>query len=97
MHHKVHARTCSILTEPRNQIQRLENQYKLKENFLIPQGQTSFCEDLPYRTPWHKAWKKKTYNVFGHVMGQYKGPLNPQAHGQNASESLRVFHGGDNM
>ena len=31
------------------------------------------------------------------MMGQYKGPLNPQAHGQNASESLRVFHGGDNM
>ena len=30
-------------------------------------------------------------------MGQYKGALNPQAHGQNSFESERTFHGGDNV
>ena len=30
-------------------------------------------------------------------MGQYKGALNPAAHGQDIFESKRVFHGGDNV
>ena len=30
-------------------------------------------------------------------MGQYKGALNPQAHGQNSFECERTFHGGDNV
>ena len=28
---------------------------------------------------------------------EYKGALNPQAHGQNSFESERTFHGGDNV
>jgi hypothetical protein len=69
----------------------------LRENFLVPRWQQSICADLPFRTPYHKAWQKKSYNVFGHIMGQYKGALNPAAHGQDIFESKRVFHGGDNV
>merc|ERR1712123_316444 len=60
---------------------------ELRENFLLPQVQTSTIEQLPYRTPWHQGWKQK----------EYKGALNPQAHSQNSFESERTFHGGDNV
>ena len=58
---------------------------------------SQIIDQLPYRTPWHQGWKNKQYNVFGHIMGQYKGALNPQAHGQNSFECERTFHGGDNV
>ena len=70
---------------------------ELRSNFLLPNVENATLEELPYRTPWHQGWKNKTYNVFGHIMGQYKGALNPQAHGQNSFESERTFHGGDNV